>query len=261
MKRIPKLALTVGLIAAVYGLLVTVFTYFLHLPIPASVMKMYMFFVTVGILLVMTSSEDSARELAAPLEALVYEPRLRRWRNAVFIVAPLAGFGLTYNVTRPTLDAPVELRTVHPAPPNSVKVFGKTYNLLTLENPYRAKEETDPEAFRQAVEEGKTVYFQNCHYCHGDKLDGKGHFSGGFNNPLPANFTDVGTIAQLQESFLFWRIATGGPGLPNEGAPWASPMPVWSNYLSEDEIWKVILFLYDYTGYAPRVMKEEKGHA
>ena len=36
-------------------------------------------------------------------------------------------------------------------------------------------------------------------------------------NPVPLSFQDIGTIAQLQESFLFWRIATGGPGLPKEG--------------------------------------------
>jgi hypothetical protein len=27
-------------------------------------------------------------------------------------------------------------------------------------------------------------------------------------------------------------------------------MPVWQDFLTEDEIWKVILFLYDYTGQA-----------
>jgi len=62
----------------------------------------------------------------------------------------------------------------------------------------------------------------------------------------------VGTIAQLQESFLFWRIATGGPGLPAEAAPWISSMPVWENFLTEEEIWEVILFMYDYTGRQPR---------
>src|SRR4030067_882934 len=73
----------------------------------------------------------------------------------------------------------------------------------------------------------------------------------------PLNFQDVGTIAQLQESFLFWRIATGGPGLPGEAAPWISSMPVWQEFLKEDEIWKVILFLYDYTGRQPRSWANE----
>jgi hypothetical protein len=29
-------------------------------------------------------------------------------------------------------------------------------------------------------------------------------------------------------------------------------MPVWENYLTEDEIWSVILYLYNQTGWQPR---------
>ncbi len=39
-------------------------------------------------------------------------------------------------------------------------------------------------------------------------------------NPIPTNFADKSTIGGLQESFLFWRIAKGGPGLPKESTPW-----------------------------------------
>jgi hypothetical protein len=56
----------------------------------------------------------------------------------------------------------------------------------------------------------------------------------------------------LQEGYLFWRIAKGGPGLPDESAPWASAMPAWETFLTEDEVWDVIIFLYDYTGQRPR---------
>jgi DMSO reductase family type II enzyme heme b subunit len=88
-------------------------------------------------------------------------------------------------------------------------------------------------------------------------LFGQGHFGEAFT-PRPANFQDVGTIAQLQESYLFWRITTGGPGLPREGAPWASAMPVWHEMLKEDEVWKIITFLYDYTGHVPRSWELEE---
>ena len=57
--------------------------------------------------------------------------------------------------------------------------------------------------------------------------------------PFPANFTDAGTIAQLQETFVFWRVAKGGIGLPGEAFPWASVMPPWEQHLTVDEIWKV----------------------
>ena len=78
-------------------------------------------------------------------------------------------------------------------------------------------------------------------------MAGDGMFIHGLN-PIPTNFTDKGNIPQLQETFLFWRISKGGPGLPAEGGPWDSAMPAWEKFLTEEQIWEVILFLYDYTG-------------
>jgi mono/diheme cytochrome c family protein len=101
------------------------------------------------------------------------------------------------------------------------------------------------------VEAGAATYIRNCMYCHGDNLDGKGHFAAGFNPP-PANFQDPGTIAMLQEAYLFWRIAKGGPGLPKESTPWNSVMPAWEDRLSEEQIWQVIMYLYAATGQQPR---------
>src|SRR3989442_83972 len=71
-------------------------------------------------------------------------------------------------------------------------------------------------------------------------------------HPPPANFQDPGTIAMLQEAYLFWRIAKGGPGLPRESTPWNSVMPSWEDRLTEEQIWQVIMYLYDATGQQPR---------
>jgi mono/diheme cytochrome c family protein len=60
----------------------------------------------------------------------------------------------------------------------------------------------------------------------------------------------------LRDTFLFWRISKGGPGMPEEGGPWASAMPAWEKFLKEEEIWDVILFLYDHTGQKPRSREE-----
>lgn len=223
------------------------FRYGIQPPIPFNLLIMYMFFAVAGILLYFTSTEESARAIAASLKSIFTDPS--RWviRTGIFIVFPIvAGYG-TYSLARPSYDAPPPLRSVHPAPPGMVKMFGKSVNLQTLENPLRKNKEQ----YAQNAKEGGTLYFQHCFYCHGDKLEGKGHFAEGFV-PKPANFMDVGTIAQLQESYLFWRIATGGPGLPKEGAPASSAMPVWEQMLTEEEIWKIVLFLYDYTGWSPR---------
>ncbi len=224
--------------------------------IPSSLLTMYMFFTAAGVFMVFTFTEKSTAELTGPIKALVDDPSKRMLRNVVFVIVPLAAAAFTYFQMRPSLEAPVELRTIHPAPPTTATLYEKTYNLLELQNPYRKFEKEDPEKFRELVAEGGKVYIENCQYCHGDKLDGKGPYAAALN-PTPLNFQDIGTIAQLQESFLFWRIATGGPGLPKEAAPWLSSMPVWENFLSEEEIWKVILFLYDYTGHRPRTWEHE----
>ncbi len=249
--KIPTLLKAVLTVVAFYAGFRIVFDVLLAQPIPQSLLTMYMFFVLAGVFMVFTFTEEGARELAAPIKTLVEDPRRRLLRNIVFVIVPLAAGGFAYAKMLPSFEAPVELRSIHPAPPSTIKAYGKRYDLLALENPFRRFEKEDPEKFRELVAEGGEVYIQNCQFCHGDKLDGRGPYAQALN-PVPLNFQDVGTIAQLQESFLFWRIATGGPGLPEEGAPWLSSMPVWQDFLKEDEIWKVILYLYDYTGHRPR---------
>jgi len=254
--KIPRLLQAVLVLVGTYVGFVVVFDVILDAVIPSSLLAMYMFFVAAGVFMVFTYDEERTRELVAPIKALVEDPSRRVWRNVVFVLLPLAAGVGTYLQMQPSFEAPVELRTIHPAPPTTAKIFGERVNLLKLENPFRKTEREDPEAFRELVGDGGAIYIRNCQYCHGDKLDGNGPYAAGLN-PTPLNFQDVGTIAQLQESYLFWRIATGGPGLPKEAAPWISSMPVWQNFLTEDEIWKVILFLYDYTGHRPRSWEHE----
>ncbi len=219
--------------------------------VPTSVMKMYVFFLVAGVLLIYTFSEGGYDEVIGPVVNIYTDPRKGTLRWITIVLVGCLGAYVTYQYVKPTFDAPVELRSVHPAPPSSVKIWGKSFNLQTLKNPYRE----DKANFAKNVEEGGVIYFKNCFFCHGDRMLGKGPYYAGFN-PLPANFVDMGTIAQLTESFVFWRISTGGPGLPSEGAPWISAMPVWHTFLSEEEVWKVIMFIYDYTGHSPRVTAE-----
>ncbi|WP_435627708.1 c-type cytochrome [Candidatus Ferrigenium straubiae] len=250
-RRIPRLLQFALMVFGVYFGFILLFDVLLGQLIPRSLLTMYMVFVVSGALMAFTFTDEGAHELVAPIRALVEDPSKRRLRNIVFVIVPLLAGYYTYAGLQPGYEAPVELRTIHPAPPSKFKAYGKSYNLATLQNPLRRYQKEDSAKYRELVKAGGEVYIRNCQYCHGDKLDGKGPYAAGLN-PTPINFRDVGTIAQLQESFLFWRIATGGPGLPAEAAPWISSMPVWENFLTEEEIWEVILFLYDYTGRQPR---------
>ncbi len=251
MKKIPMLLQFFITVIVAYGIFKAPGV-LMGKPIPSSLILMYMFFAIVMTLLVITSTEKGMRELIAPIKALVHDPGKKTARNIIFALVPLiAAYVTTYDLIRPSSESPVELRSTHPAPPSILKAFGKTYNMNTLTNPYRKFQKEDPVKFKELVREGGVVYFKNCFYCHGDKLDGRGHYAQGFN-PLPLPFQGKDTIAQLQESFVFWRISTGGPGLPKESTPWLSAMPIWKEILTEDEVWKAVLFIYDYTGNVPR---------
>ena len=255
MKRFLNHPLFVSLlvICAIY----VVFAYVISPPLPNSLVILYMIICTVAVLLVVTIEDKTAARLVAPISALFGSPKLMVARILALVVI-VAGTGyLTYDKLKPSTASPVELRTIHPAPPSSLKVYGKTFNLLKITNPIRDANPKGSQGYVEAVNEGGELYYKNCIFCHGDLLDGDGHFAAAFN-PRPINFQDVGTIAQLQESFLFWRITTGGPGLPREGAPWASAMPVWHEMLEEDDVWKIITFLYDYTGQIPRSWELER---
>lgn len=220
-------------------------------PAPRSVLSLYMTIVLIAVLVYVSSNSDSWRQFLAPLRSLLVDDRKRPLRLALMVLLPLFFGYYAYTQAAATVEAPAELRAVHPAPPASISFRGKTIDIQGLDNPLRK----DTANFKKYVAEGGAIYIKNCVYCHGDNLDGNGPFAQAFNPP-PANFTDPGTIAMLQEGFLFWRIAKGGPGLPKESTPWNSVMPAWEDRLSEEEIWKVIMYLYDATGYQPRRWEE-----
>ena len=218
--------------------------------LPSSIQYMYIFFIFVGVVLYYTSSAEKIEETIRPMANFVFNPEkkasIKVGQYTMYSVLPFFFAFVGYNQMTPKFPEPIALRVIHPAPPTTIKIFGEPHNLVSLENPYRQYEKSDPEEFKQLAKEGGFIYFKNCFFCHGDFLDGRGMTSLNLN-PVPANFQDVGTIAMLQEAFLFWRIGTGGPGLPDESWPWQSAMPIWQNILTQKEIWKVILFLYDYT--------------
>ncbi len=221
-------------------------------PVPRSVLLQYMLTALVGILIYVSDNEERWRRFKAPIAATLVDADKRWLRGALLVLGPaLVGF-VAYEQVRPKVSAPVQLRSIHPAPPGQITFRGQTIALDTLQNPLRARG-----SLEEHVAAGRRIYYQNCLPCHGDLLDGRGHFGHGFN-PTPLAF-DKGTIAQLRESFVFWRVAKGGPGLPREGGPWNSAMPVWEDFLTADEIWAVVTFMYEQAGVQPRQLGAGEG--
>jgi mono/diheme cytochrome c family protein len=238
-KGIPGPVRVLAVVAAVYLLL----KFAISPPLPSSLIMMYMALLSVGAIIYIILFFDVKKTILVPLASFFggegKSGIAKQARMVLLIVFPFLIWGWAYLRLHQEVEPPLEQRVIHPAPP------GESVGLY---NPFRVD---DKEALNRYVHEGAKVYFQNCVFCHGDKLDGKGIFAHGFN-PTPANFADPGTIAQLQEAFVFWRVSTGGPGLPAESAPWSSAMPVWEHMLTEEQRWKAILFLYAYTGWSPR---------
>ena len=224
-------------------------------PIPASVITLFMTITTVTILVFVMADNERFQAFLNPLIRLLREDRLAIPRLACLIVLPLVTAYVTYERVRPRFE-PGEARSVHPEAPTSFKLQGKDFDVLGARRPPELVWNDGSEVAQSNLKAGRRIYYRNCMFCHGDYLNGNGHFAEAFN-PLPANFRDGGTIAQLEETYVLWRVATGGPGLPQGATPWSSSMPVWQDFLTEEEIWQVVGFIYHASGFEPRAKAEK----
>ena len=224
-------------------------------PIPMSVVTLYMGIVSLAILAYVSSSEQRRDDVSRPLIRFMTDRRYTVLLAATVVLLPALAAANVYVRMNVPLQPPYFPRRVHPASPSEITVHDKTIAIDAGDNPFRTLEKSDPAQFRTHVENGRRTYYRNCVFCHGDDLSGNGMFVHGLD-PIPTNFADGDTIANLRETFLFWRIAKGGPGLPEEGGPWDTAMPAWEKILKEEEMWEVVLFLYDFTGERPRAREE-----
>jgi len=207
-------------------------------PLPMSLVWLYVFLTACGIVVYGTLTGESSESLFGTVFRFLGGGGLggtaRSLRLAVLVLFPLWVGWVTYDDLAPQTEPPVENRVIHPAPPGW---------FVGLANPVPNTPEN--------VMMGKGLYAAYCSPCHGAMFNGNGPASDGWNPP-PANFVDSGTIAQLQESYLFWRIKKGGVGLPIEAHPWKSAMPRWEVELPDEWIWKIIMAEYAGSGHKPR---------
>ena len=224
-------------------------------PIPDSAVHIYLSITALALFAYATSSRERLRGTVEPLLRFAGDSRYVLPLAVVALAIPGLVAWSIYQSSFQPIQPPFFGRTVHPSPPAEISSHGQKIDLIHGESPFRGLEKTDAKAFREHVENGRRIYYSNCFFCHGDALGGDGMYAHAVN-PVPANFQDSGVLPNFQETFFFWRIAKGGPGMPDEGAPGDSVMPEWERFLTNDEIWDVILFLYADTGYRPRTFEE-----
>ena len=112
-------------------------------PIPFSVRAMYGTVSFVAVFMWVSANEEDWKKFKQPimniLDAQTGLNKLLRY--AYLILLPILIGGFSFKTMKPKSEEPIELRTVHPAPPASTKVHGKTYTLQTSQNPYRVNPE------------------------------------------------------------------------------------------------------------------------
>lgn len=84
----------------------------------------------------------------------------------------------------------------------------------------------------QIIAEGKELYTKNCQACHGENRDGNGPGAAGSIKP-PRNFTDCAGMSEIGFVRHHDSVVNGIP---------ANGMPAWGKKLSNEEIWKVIMY-------------------
>jgi mono/diheme cytochrome c family protein len=236
----------VGILLAIYGGLKSLS--FLMPPLPGQVIVMYMIMSFFSFIIYFSIENEILKAFLEPMRAVLADDDKKILRIAiVYLAIPLLVGYLTYIKVKPAFEPPITARITHPEPPSEIDFRGNTIKILGLGNPLRK----DAANLAKFTDEGKVIYFQNCFICHGADLDGRGQFAQSFNPPPPP-FRGTDTIAQLPESYVFWRIAKGWRGLPAGATPWDSAMPAFEEMLTEDQIWKAILYIYDATGNQPR---------
>src|SRR6266487_176894 len=136
-------------------------------PLPMSLIWLYLFLTTVGIVVYGTLSGESTEALLGPIFRFLSGEGLngaaKRARLAVLVLVPLLVGWQTYSELVPSSQPPTENRTIHPAPPGE---------FVGLANPVP----NTPENLMM----GKGLYAAFCSPCHGAKFNGNGLASDGF---------------------------------------------------------------------------------
>ncbi|MFQ5873254.1 MAG: cytochrome c [Dehalococcoidia bacterium] len=217
--------------------------------IPDTVVTMYMVLVWVGVVLYISSEQRRAHRFVSMLK--------RIW-VLLLALPPLIMAHLAVHGGAATLSALIippmlignfvsgEVATIQPPPERTVVHSASPLDFVGIDNPLS---DQDPKTLADddpLIKYGETLYQQNCRWCHGKEANGKGEFAQGFL-PRPANFKDPGTIAQLKQSYLLWRITEGG-----WEEPFLSAMPRWHEDIDDDEKWAIILYEYHHAGVSPR---------
>lgn len=90
----------------------------------------------------------------------------------------------------------------------------------------------------QVLSTGMEIYETTCAACHGVSGDGQGVMAAHFDDPSPADFTDLSRMATANSVILEGKILRGGMG---------TGMPYWGNILAIEHIEAVQQYIWQFT--------------
>ena len=91
----------------------------------------------------------------------------------------------------------------------------------------------------QAFAEAKTIYERECKKCHGSDGRGRGSATRGMTIK-PPDYTNASSMNARADGQLAWIILNGSD-------PDTTEMSAFDNKLSEDDAWKLVLFIREFS--------------
>jgi len=102
-------------------------------------------------------------------------------------------------------------------------------------DPQYASKSNPLRATAENLAAGEKLYRADCASCHGATGIGDGPAAKNLNPP-PANIAASARMPMTSDGYLYWTIAEGG-------VPLHTAMPPFKSALTDEEIWKIILYV------------------
>lgn len=99
---------------------------------------------------------------------------------------------------------------------------------------------------RESIQQGVTLYQQNCVSCHGVNADGKG-MAGMMLNPKPANLRAM--AGMHPDGDFAYKIKQG-----------RGSMPAWKNTFNDDQVWHLVNYIKTLNDQPVVSQEESSGH-
>jgi mono/diheme cytochrome c family protein len=121
------------------------------------------------------------------------------------------------------------------------KKMGKN-EMHEMKSPEQYRDKTNPYwSDINSIVAGSIIYKKKCARCHGKNAEGSGPQAKSLKIK-PTNFHNTSQMAEMNDGYLYWRVAEGG-----KQPPFNSKMPAFKDALTEKEVWQVLSYVHAFS--------------